>query len=249
MVKNGEKTLAKTFEILEAVSSSSGGLAGRRISERTGIPLSTAFRMIKFLTDAGYLCVREGRYTLGYGVLRLGNAASRQNPLACAGHRFLEELSAQTRETVHLAELRGTGVVYVDKVEGMRSVRMGSMIGHAGPLYCTGVGKAILAFLPEDERERIIAGLTFERFTASTVTDAEKLRKGLDLIRGRGYAVDDCEHENGVFCVASPVLDRNGRAVAGVSVSGAELYLRGQVRTIAPRVRQCASKISSALGV
>jgi len=249
MVKNGEKTLAKSFGILEAAAASPGGLEAREIAERTGIPLSTAFRMMKFLAGAGYLCAREGRYTLGYGLLRLGAAASRQNPLARAGHRFLEELAARTRETVHLAELQDGRVVYVDKVEGVRSVRMGSLIGHSGPVYCTGVGKAMLAFLPEEERERIIAGLELERFTPSTVTDPAQLRRCLEVVRRRRYAVDDCEHENGVFCIASCVLDRRGRAVAAVSVSGAELYLRGQVTAIAPLVRDCASKIASALGL
>lgn len=245
MMKDGEKTMGKGFELLELVGRSRNGLKGREAAEALGMPVSTAFRQLKFLAERGYLRSSDGVYTLGSALIRLGNEAMRQNPLSRLAHPVLSELSDATCETVHLAERRGDRVVYVDKVEGSRPVRMGSMIGNTSPLHCTGVGKAILAFLPEAERNELVAKIDLPRFTERTITDRAEFAAELGRVCLQGYAVDDCEHEPGVFCVAAPVFDSAGTVLGAVSVSGSELYLREGQETLRERVRAAAGAISA----
>ncbi len=209
------------------------------------MPVSTAFRQLKFLAERGFLNNGgDGVYTLGSALVRLGNAAMRQNPLARRAHPVLAALSEATSETVHLAERRGDRVVYIDKVEGSRPVRMGSLIGNTSPLYCTGVGKAILAFLPDAERTGLLDRIEFIRCTPKTITDRGQLERELAEIRERKFAVDDCEHEPGVFCVAAPVFGYTGEVAGALSVSGSELYLRGERDRIAEQVSAAARTIS-----
>ena len=150
-IKNGDKSFSKLFDIIEEIAQSRSGLKGREIAEKTGLPVSTTFRMLKFLVENGYLRSAASTYTLGLGIARLGNIAASQNPLLKISRPLLAELSAKTMETVHLAELKDHQIRYVEKVEGVRSVRMGSLIGNYSPLFCTGIGKAILAFLPPEK--------------------------------------------------------------------------------------------------
>ena len=125
-IKNGDKSFSKLFDIIEEIAQSRSGLKGREIAEKTGLPVSTTFRMLKFLVENGYLRSAASTYTLGLGIARLGNIAASQNPLLKISRPLLAELSAKTMETVHLAELKDHQIRYVEKVEGVRSVRMGS---------------------------------------------------------------------------------------------------------------------------
>lgn len=246
-MKNGEKTLSKGFELLEVIGRSRDGRKGRDIAEELDMPVSTVFRQLKFLTERGYLRCSGGVYTLGSALVRLGGEAQRQNPLARLAHPVLAALSEATSETVHLAELRDDQAVYVDKVEGSRPVRMGSMIGRSCPLYCTGVGKAMLAFLPERERKRLLDTMRLEVFTEQTIVDRFRLEEELDRIRQTGIAVDRCEHEPGVFCVASPVFDPAGNVLGALSVSGAELYLRPNFDAVAAQLRSAVAALAAQL--
>ena len=246
-MKDGEKSFSKIFDIVERIAASRDGLKGREISRLTGIPQSTVFRMLKFLTDRGYLVNHDQLYCLGAAMSRLGTVAARQNPLIRIARPVLAALADETLETVHLARLENARVVYIDKVEGARSVRMGSMIGKSGPLFCTGVGKALLAFLPEKERIATIRAIEFTPFTEHTVLTAEALEAELARIRKQGYAVDNCEHERGVYCVASPVFAPDGTALCAVSISGSELYLRDQTLPYAALLKKAAGEISAML--
>ena len=247
MMKDGEKSLARVFEILEVVGRSRCGLCGPEVAAALGVPVSTVFRMLKFLTERGYLVKQEQRYCLGAAISRLGSLAANQNPLIRIAHPVLAALAERTHETVHLARMENARVVYIDKVEGVRSVRMGSMIGKSSPLYCTGVGKAMLAFLPERERGAVIRSIEFTAFTENTITDADALEKELAGIRRQGYAVDDCEHERGVYCVAAPVTLPDASALCALSVSGSELYLREQTLSYASLLRDAAREIAAML--
>lgn len=133
---------------------------------------------------------------------------------------------------------------YYDKVEGRRNVRMGSLIGNFAPVYCTGVGKAILAFLPKAKQDEILNSAHRERFTPNTLVSLKAIREDLKKISLCGVAVDDCEHEQGVFCIAAPILDSTGQAIAGISLSGSELYLRGNVKALSKQVLNTACAIS-----
>lgn len=246
-MKNGEKSFSKLFDLLEHIARNGSGCSGKELSEFTGIPSSTVFRMLKFMADREYVHSDHGSYTLGTALVRLGNAARHQNPLIKSARPVLEELSLQTKETVHLAQLQGDRIVYIDKVEGNRLIRMASLIGKTGPLYCTGIGKAILAFLPEAQQKKLLSQLEYRRYTDNTITTESAMREELAIIRQQGCAIDNCEHENGVCCLAAPILNSSNECVAGISISGAEMYMKDHLPALASLVSAAARRISDRL--
>ena len=173
--------------------------------------------------------------------------AQEQNLLPRLAHAELARLAEETSETVHLARMQGNHIIYVDKIDGVRSIRMGSMIGLTSPLHCTGIGKAILAALPPRELAERLPLLKLERFTEHTICDAAALERELELIRRRGYSIDDCEHEIGVYCVAAAIRDRRGKVLAGISVTGNSLCLKPETEVLARKVRHAAELISAKL--
>jgi DNA-binding IclR family transcriptional regulator len=156
---------------------------------------------------------------------------------------------AETEETAHLCILEGTHVIYIDKIEPARSVRMITRIGASNPVYCTSVGKAILAFLPEERLADLLPRIHFERFTHRTISTPEALRVEIEKTRRRGYAVDDEELEEGLRCIAVPVLDAQRLPIAAVSVSGPSFRVTAQkLPQIANHLLQCVRAISADMG-
>jgi DNA-binding IclR family transcriptional regulator len=140
-------------------------------------------------------------------------------------------------------------VIYIDKIEPTRSVRMITRIGASNPVHCTSVGKAILAFLPEERFADVLRRIRFERFTHRTLATAEALRVEIEKTRRRGYAVDDEELEEGLRCIAVPVLDAQRLPVAAVSVSGPSFRVTAQkLPSIANHLLQCVRGISADMG-
>lgn len=246
-MKNGEKSFSKLFDLVELLAQSHNGMTGKELSEASEVPLSTTFRMLKFLVDHDFLRVDRGIYTLGVGFVRWGNVACKQNPLIKAARPVLEELSHQTLETVHLAKLHGDKIIYIDKVEGKRPIGMGSLIGKLNPLHCTGVGKAIFAFQTPEMQAKLLNNIVYTRFTETTITTAEAMQTELDLIRQQGYAIDNCEHENWVYCIAAPILTRSGECIAGISISGADVYMKSSSEKLTRLITAASRRISENL--
>jgi DNA-binding IclR family transcriptional regulator len=140
-------------------------------------------------------------------------------------------------------------VIYIDKIEPARSVRMITRVGASNPVHCTSVGKAILAFLPEDRANEVVRRTRFERFTHRTIANEEALRVEMEKTRRRGYAVDDEEFEEGLRCIAVPLLDAQRLPVAAVSISGPSFRVTAQkLPTIANQLLQCVRGISADMG-
>lgn len=212
-------TVGKALDVLEMVAA----LAPVRFSDllaQGGYPKATLYRLLQTLTHQGMLTydVDRGSYSLGLRLVRLAHGAWAQSALAPLARRFLDELTAATGETVHLAQMDQGQVLYVDKRSAARPVEMFSQAGKVGPAYCTGVGKAMLAFLPEAALAEALARQSFHRFTAHTLNSATLLAE-LAEIRARGYAFDREEHESGIICVAVPILTGSGRAIGALSVT------------------------------
>jgi len=148
-------------------------------------------------------------------------------------------------ETVHLAQLDHAQVLYVDKRNARVPVQMYSQAGKVGPAYCTGVGKAMLAFLPEAELGDILRQQSFHRFTPNTLTSAEALRAELAAIRARGHAFDAEEHEPGIICIAMPVLTASGHVLGALSVTATTAHRSlAQLGELAPSLRETAHRIA-----
>lgn len=215
------------------------------LARRAGLAKSTAHRLLRELEHWDFVERTDGGIRLGMGLFELGSQAPRQRGLHEAAAPFLADLFEATHETVHLAVLDGLEVVYVQKLAVRRGPKVPSRVGGRMPAYCTGVGKAMLAFgSPEQVNAVLSAGLA--RRTPRTVVAPGLLRKELATIRERGVALEHEESTVGITCVAAPILDGRGLAVAAVSITG--WVNRLDPARLAPAVRTAALGMSRVLG-
>jgi IclR family KDG regulon transcriptional repressor len=244
------RSLVRAFKILESFQVGEGRSISD-ISQEMKIPKSTAHEILVTLTGQGVLQRDEAgnRFRLGIKLIELGSRARHTFPLNRVAAPALKALSEAFNETVYLTVLDRDQVFYVDCYESTKALRTFSTIGDRAPLYCTAVGKAILAFQPSEEVRRILAASPPLRFTRNTITDVEELLEELRRIADRGYSVDDMEHEAGVRCVGAPLRDAEGRVFAAISVSGpAQRVTPQREGEIAARVMGTAGDISKSLG-
>lgn len=216
------RSVERALTILRLFLACDEDLSGSDISRRIDLPQSTTFRLLQTLAAGGFVEQARGlnRYRLGVTCLELGNAFLKRSDLRQRALGLLQALRDETGETVHLAVFADREVVYLEKLAGLHAIGlMGSRVGGRSPAYCTGLGKALLAYLPEEEIRRHLGSGPLTRYTPTTITDIDLLLEELAAIRARGYAVDNQEHEPGVVCVAAPIFDSGGIAAA-VSVSG-----------------------------
>lgn len=245
------QSIDRIVAILEMLSESDVPLSLAEVCSRMGLHKSTAHRSLIVLERASLIeRTPEGRFRLGLKLYELGNRAVEQIDLRERVQPYFRRLSMEVGETVHLSVLQKTRVVYLDKVEPNRRVCMTSKTGTSNPVYCTSMGKAMLAFLPEDVRTEIISKIKFNRFTPKTLCSPEALLKSLERVRKRGFAIDDEEIEVGVRCVGVPIFDQNRYPIAAVSVSGPASRITVQsVPGIAERLIRCSRDISRSLGI
>lgn len=247
----GTQTLDRALNVLMAIASN--GSRGLSLAECTGIlgySKPTTHRILRALADRGFVRIDEqqGTYSLGLTTLQLGMEYLEQLDLRREALPLLRELADECGETVHLGVLQGHDVVYIEKVESVHAVRMFSQVGHTMPNYSTGIGKAILAFLPE---ERLQAALPeqLERRTDATIVDREELLRHLAEIRARGWSTDDIENEEGIRCAGAPVFDHTGEACAGISVAGPDSRVTAErLPELGRRTKATAEEISRRIG-
>lgn len=242
--------LDRVVAILDLLGASDNSLSLAEICQRMELRKSTAHRALMALERTGLIeRAPANRYRLGLKLYDMGSRAIEQVDLRVGARPHLRKLALRVGETVHLGVLHKTRVVYLDKVEPInRRVCLSSRTGTSNPVYCTSMGKAMLAFLPFEEAERVIAAVKFQTFTTKTIDSCEELRGSLERIRRRGYAIDDEELEVGTRCVGAPIVDEAGRAIAAVSISGATSRLAAHcVPGTAEHVLRCAQEISTAL--
>lgn len=217
----GDGTVGKALDVLDQVASFGRPVRFAELQAGSPFPKATLYRFVQTLTSQGMLSYDEDRHTYALGVrlVRLAHAAWQQSSLAPLARPHVDRLAADVGETVHLAQLDHAQVLYVDKRDPERPVAMFSQAGKVGPAYCTGVGKAMLAYLDEAALAAVIPQQSFHRFTPGTLTSEAELRAELTAIRKRGFAYDREEHEPGIICVAVPILSGRGRVLGGLSVT------------------------------
>jgi DNA-binding IclR family transcriptional regulator len=248
----GSSTLNRALEVLEKLAEgAASGMTAAQLAELTGSNRVSVHRILA--TYLQYGLVRQDRpgapYRLGFRLLELGQKVIGDVDIVRVAYPLLEGLAERTGETCHLGLLSGAEAVYVAKIESTQSVRLVSHIGAHVPLYCTSLGKALLAAADPGARERLIVQQSFAPRTEHTHTTPESLREDLATIRRRGYAIDDLENEDGVRCVAVAVVDHTGAPVAAISVSGPTARVtRERVPEIAALAQPTAGELSAALG-
>ncbi|MCG0278704.1 MAG: IclR family transcriptional regulator [Thermanaeromonas sp.] len=246
------QVLERALKILEALAQEREGLGLNELSRRVGLHKSTAYRLLKTLKEYGYVdqdTYEHKKYTLGLKILELSGSLLEGLDVRKIARPYLEQLAAETQEVAHLVIPDGDEAVYVDKVEGNRTIRMYSRIGRRVPLHSTAVGKAILACLPWPEVERLLRDKGLRRFTSRTIADWTTLAHHLEQVRRQGYAVDDGENEEGIRCVGAAILDHRGSVVAALSISGSEMHITpDRIPYLGKLVREAAKEISRRMG-
>lgn len=251
-VPPGTQTLARGLAVIRAVADGARDL--RSLVEHTGLGRSTTHRLVQLLVHEEFLRHVDGGYTLGPALIELGFKALHGNPLPVVARPFLEDLSEQVHDTVHLGVVDGDSVLYLEKLPGTRGAEMRSRVGHRMPLTRTGVGMALLLDSPERWEELYIADE--DRVTVPTVVRRGELAERcaefctrMQTYAKSGSAMDLEDNEPGIRCVAAPVRDASKAIVGAISVSATRPYMpAARMRGLVPVVRRSAARISSAMG-
>ncbi len=243
-------TVAKALGIVDILASKAeNGISLAELSTILGMPKSSTHRYLGTLLELG-LAERNSidRFYLGTKVIELAGLFLANSDLRNESQPILTELAEMSGETIHLAMISGTEVVYISKVESRHAWGMLSHIGTRLPMYCTALGKSILAFSDNALLQEVLA-VSLEPRTPHTITSIEALKAELEQIRSRGFAIDDEENELGICCVGAPIIDYSGKSIAAISISGPrERMDRERFFQFGSLVRDAARKISKRRG-
>lgn len=245
---HSDGTVGKALDLLEDVAALGRPVRFSELLARNPYPKATLHRLLATLTRQGMLAHDpvEHSWRPGLRLVRLAHAAWAQSSLAPIARPHLDALSARLGETVHLAQLDAGHVLYLDKRNAAKPIDMFSQAGKVGPSYCTGVGKALLAYLDPAALEAALDRQAFHRFTPATIGDATALKAELAAIRAEGLSFDREEHERGIICVAAPILSARGRAIGALSVtSSTDRHDLAELAALAPDLRAAAAAIAS----
>ncbi|WP_335979642.1 MULTISPECIES: IclR family transcriptional regulator [Streptomycetaceae] len=241
----GVQSLARAFDLLERMADAGGEVGLSELSAGSGLPLPTIHRLMRTLLDCGYVRQQPNRrYALGPRLIRLGESASRL--LGTWARPYLAELVDATGETANMALLDGDEAVYVAQVPSRHSMRMFTEVGRRVLPHSTGVGKALLAQLPDEQVRALLGRTGMPAATEHTLTDPDVFLTALERVRAQGYAVDDNEQEAGVRCLAVSVP--GAPTATAISISGpAGRVTEAATAAIVPVLRDVAGKLALAL--
>lgn len=240
--------LDQALTLLETLAESAKGLTLSELARKLGLPRSSTHRLLLTLVRRGFLYQdrQSGRHVLGLKLFELAKQALNGIRLREQALPFLRALMTRTRLTVHLAVLDQNGAMLVEKVEPPGLLRLATWVGKRMDLHCTGVGKALLAHLPENEADRLIREHGLPRHNENTIASARKLKEKLAEIRQLGYALDDGEDEIGLRCIGAPIFGVDGTVAASISVAGTTAQIRSEnLCELARLVKQTAQDISA----
>ncbi len=250
--KEDEKQMSavlRTINILETLAEcESSNLES--LSKQTELPKATLLRFLSSLSNLGYVYRDSSdRYHLTLKMFSVGSHSLKYIDLISTARPFAKELSDTLGETVHMGIPQDDYAIYVLKEESSYTLRMYSRVGKVIPLYCTAIGKIFLSEMSEDELASYLSRNPLKPYTMKSIRSEEALREELERVRERGYAVDDEEHEEQTMCIACPVRDHEGKAVAAISVSWPVFrFSKDDFDTAMKLIKKTANKISDILG-
>ncbi|SJZ75310.1 IclR family transcriptional regulator [Selenihalanaerobacter shriftii] len=246
------QSVDRALIILEALADEGRPMTLSNLAEKTELNISTVHRILNTLALRDFIEQNQdsGKYYLGLKAFEIGNAAKKNINLINITKPYLKELVDKCNETTNLAILDEGEVVYVDQAASTNIVKMFAQIGSRGPAYCTGTGKALLAYEDPEKWPELFEQMEFKKLTTKTKVDPKRLEEELRKIRKQGYALDMGEMEEGVRCVAAPIKNHDGEVVAAISISGpsirmTEKYIKNEV---IPIIMEVANQISNQLG-
>jgi DNA-binding IclR family transcriptional regulator len=214
-------TVGKALALLDLVESFQAPVRFNDILKESPFPKPSTYRLLQTLVNQEMLSYNDdsGHYTLGSRLIRLAHSSWQNASLAPLATPYLDALSNKTGETIHLAKLDNAQTLYLDKRNAIKPIEMFSNAGKVGPAYCTGVGKAMLAFLDPKTRAKYVAQQSFYGHTPNTFTSEKTLITELEQIKMSGVSFDKEEHEPDIICIAVPILGPNGGLYGAISIT------------------------------
>jgi len=243
-------SVQRCLRLLGLFAQAPDGLSATEVTRLSGLPVSTVHRFLVNLEEAGFLdCGVRGKYHLGIACFSIGQAALAQLDIRRLSLPYLHALNQHTRETIHLTVRQGATAVYVEKLDSPEHLRIFSRIGALVPLYCTAVGKVLLAYMPQAERQEILGQIEPRRLTPNTIASRQELDQHLIRVRKAGHAFDLEEHEPHIRCVAAPIWDHTGAVNASLSLTAPAVRMAvPRLRQLAPLIQEAGLRISRELG-
>ena len=218
---SSDGTVGKALEVLDAVAAYERPVKFTELLEKSQFPKATLYRFLQTLTNQNFLShdPDSGSYTLGLRLIRLAHTAWEHASLAPIARPYVEKLAAEAGESVHLAQMDNGQVIFVEKLKATDRFETLARVGQVAPAYCTGVGKAMLAFIAPKRLEIVLKQQSFYPYTKATHATPESLLAELPTIRRDGIAFDREEHEVGIVSIAAPIFISNGRVIGALSVA------------------------------
>jgi len=250
--KNSIKSIEKCFLVLACFYDANRALTLEDLVKQTGYKKTSCFRILKTMLSLKILeqDSKTRSYQFGPRLMLIGLAALKNMSLHKLSLPILQKLRDETRETVNLSILNGNEILYVERLMSNYIVNLNVNVGDRLPIHCTSMGKVMLAFMPEDVAENILAESHFEPKTKKTIVDRTAFKKELGKIKIKGYATNDEELEKGLRAVAAPIFNHTGEAIAATNIvwTTARHPSRKEFEIFTPKIIAAAEQISSLLG-
>ncbi len=241
--------LEKTFAVIKCISENDDPMTLSDIVKKLDAPKSTVFKILHTLEKELIVEKKNDKYFLGSMLIHYGLHTLSQRDLKAVARPFLNSLMTETGETSHLAVPVGMQTMILDVVLTTHPIRFSSPVGSLFPLYCTSHGKLFLTFNDHFTLYEYIASNTLLKRTENTITSPDILRKELELIRSRGYSMDEGEFIDDIRCCAAPVRDNKGRCIGAVGITSTTItFGKERIKEISEAVKTTAKKISNEMG-
>jgi IclR family acetate operon transcriptional repressor len=249
--RSGVQSIERAFSILNHIAQRQDGISLAELSKCVGLHTSTTFHLVRTMVELGVVRQVKAtkRYHLGRTIFSLAASSSSEVDLIATATPFLEALARESGESSHFALRSGNDVVIAARVAGSGAFQLIERSGGLRPAHCTGLGKVILAAMPEAQFDAYLATAQLQPWTPKSITDPNQLRAEIERVRKAGVGFDDAEFNEEVRCVAAPVYDFTGQVIGAVGVSGPIWRMNLQrMDQITQRVRETAAELSEDLG-
>lgn len=244
-------SVIKAVEIMKELAMSEEGMSLTEISNKLNYGVSSTYHLLNTLKLCSIIeqDKKNKKYRIGIGLFRISGMAKRQNVLANIAQPYLDKLRLMVDETSNLVVLDGNEVLYIAQSESSQLLKMFTQLGAKVPLYCTGGGKLLLAYKSRKYQESILNTINFQKYTKNTLSTIDDLLEEFETIKKQGFAADKEEREEGITCIAAPVFDCYGEAIAAMSLSGPTYRLSEKgLESVTAKLVMIAKELSASLG-
>ncbi len=245
------QSVDRALSILEILSNNPDGMGIKEISEGVSLHKSTVHRLLATLIEKKYVKQnhKTNKYMLTFKMFEIGNRMANSINLVDVAKPYLKELVDITGEVVHLVVRDGNEIIYIDKIEPNNTLRMYSRIGKRIQMYCTAVGKSMMAYMDDSEIKEIWNNSDVKQITPKSIVDFDKYMKIINDVRKEGYALDEEENEIGIRCIGASILDYKNEVCAAISISGpTNIFTLEKIDTYSKLIKEVAEKISEEIG-